>query len=209
MPQKVSPRDVFMHILAIVTLYVCAGSFLTLTFQIINASFPDPLDYYIPGGAIRWAISSLVVIFSVFRWASRFLYRDIQINPEKTELPIRKWLLYFTLFAAGGFIISDLVALIYNFLEGDLTARFLFKVAAVLFVAGAIIVIDVVVVMVTTRFLLTGSLFKQRALRFDGERISHLQILQNQIVNYWIQKGRLPETLEDLSDLFPVLPPRK
>jgi hypothetical protein len=51
---------------------------------------------------------------------------------------IRKWLIYFTLFAAALIIIGDLVTLLNRFLEGELTVRFLLKVLAVFFVAGSV-----------------------------------------------------------------------
>ncbi|MEK7085265.1 MAG: DUF5671 domain-containing protein, partial [Patescibacteria group bacterium] len=54
------------------------------------------------------------------------------------NLRIRKWLVYFTLFAASLFIIGDLIALIYNFLQGELTVRFFLKILTVFFVAGSV-----------------------------------------------------------------------
>lgn len=44
--EKVSPKDVFLNILSILTLYISAGSFLTLLFQYINIFFPDPLQHF-------------------------------------------------------------------------------------------------------------------------------------------------------------------
>lgn len=221
---KSSPKDVFMHLFAIILLYVSAGSFLTVVFQLINYKFPDQLNNFFGSGPIRWAIASLVVIFPIFLWASRFLESDIARNPEKGDLRIRKWLLYFTLFAAAGFIIGDLVTLIFNFLEGELTVRFLLKILAVLLVAACVFgyylyslrkkpgefskrakifvwaVIAVVAVAVIGGFISAGSPFKQRLLRFDGQRLADLQTLQSQIVNYWTQKNRLPAALDDLRD---------
>src|SRR3989344_3920599 len=134
-----TPKDVFMHLLAIIALYVGAFSLLTLFFQYINVYFPDPLNlYYDAGGAIRWALASLIIIFPVFLWASRSLYKDRAKNPEKGEIRVRKWLLYFTLFAAGVLVIGDLIALVYNFLQGELTVRFFLKILSVFAVASAI-----------------------------------------------------------------------
>jgi len=136
---KSSPKDVFLHLLTIVALYFCAFNFTTLVFKLIEIGFPDPLNqYYDFGSSVRWSIASLTIIFPVYLWAARFLYRDIAAHEEKAELKIRKWLLYFTLFAAAVLIIGDLVALIFNFLEGELTARFLLKVLAILAVAASV-----------------------------------------------------------------------
>lgn len=143
-PIKTSPRDVFLHLLAIITLYVSAGSFITLLFQYINILIPDALDQagYYPRtasyGTIRWAIASLVVIFPVYISTSWFLNQSYVASPAKRNLRIRKWLIYFTLFAAALIIIGDLVALLYNLLGGEFTTRFILKVLAVFFAAGSV-----------------------------------------------------------------------
>ena len=119
---KTGPREVFFHLLAIVTLYLSAISFGALLFQYIDRFFPDPLVDYYPrlSGAIRWAIASLVIVFPVYLWLSWTLRREEIRDPARRELKVRKWLLYFTLFVAAVVINGDLVALIYNFLGGDL-----------------------------------------------------------------------------------------
>ncbi len=222
---KSSPRDVFLHLLTVVALYFCAFNFVTLVFKLVETAFPDPLNqYYDFGSAVRWSIAALVIIFPVYLWVSRFLYRDTAANPEKAELKIRKWLLYFTLFVAAVLIIGDLVALIFNFLEGELTVRFLLKILTILAVAVSVfgfyfyelkrkpaafspraklfvwVVIAMVIVMVIAGFFIAGSPFKQRQIRFDRERVSHLQGIQWQIVNFWQQKERLPAALDELRD---------
>ncbi len=232
--QKSSPRDVFMYILNIAGLYASACSVLILLFQYINLAFPDVLNpYYDPGDPIRWALASIIIIFPVFLWASRFLQKDIVVNPQKSELKIRKWLLYFTIFAAGVLIIGDLVTLIYNFLQGEITFRFILKIVSVLIVAVAVFgyylydlrrkpeefsknmkifswsVIVVVIVIVVAGFFMAGSPFKQRLVRFDREKVNNLQEIQGQIVNYWIQKELLPRSLNDLKDPISGFTPPK
>lgn len=141
--EKSSPKDVFLHLLAIISLYVSAGSFVALLFQYINISFPDLLqqgDYYLRSAysSIRWAIATLIVVFPVYIFTNWLLGKDYAKNPSHRDLRVRKWLIYLTLFAAALFIIGDLIALIYNFLEGELTVRFFLKIAVVFLVAGAI-----------------------------------------------------------------------
>jgi len=139
---KTSPKDIFLHLLAIIALYASAISFLTLAFQYANLAFPDTLEYsYAIDAAysrIRMAISFLIIAFPVYLFVMRFFEKDYKKNPEKRKLTVRKWLIYFTLFVAALVILGDLIALINNFLEGDLTVRFAIKVVAVLFVAGSI-----------------------------------------------------------------------
>lgn len=214
-----------MYLLATITLYFSVWSVISLLFDYTNIAFPDPLNpYYDAGGSIRWELALLVIIFPVYFWLSRFLRGELVKEPAKSEIKVRKWLLYLTLFVAALLIIGDLVALIYNFLGGELTMRFLLKILSVLAVAAgvfwyylydlrnggvalssrakftALSIAAAVVVIAVAGFFVAGSPFRQRLVRFDGQKVNDLQVLQSQIVNYWIQKGVLPTTLGDLRD---------
>lgn len=225
---KTSPKDFFLHLLAIATLYLSAVSFGTLTFQFINKFFPDPLaELYAASftGPIRWAIASLVIVFPTYVWVSWFLARDAARHPEKRELKIRKWLFYFTLFAAAVVIIGDLVLLIYNFLGGALSGRFILKILTVFFIAASVFgyylwnlrvermasrdprmkwfvfgVVAVVSIATLYGFFVVGSPFAERMRRFDERRVQDLQSIQWQVVSYWQRKERPPESLDNLRD---------
>ncbi len=222
-----------MQLFAIVGLYISAGSILALMFQYINLWFPDQLDYgYMMGtsGAIRWAMAMLMVVYPVFLFISSLIYKDYAKNPENRELKTRKWLIYFTLFVAALTMGGDLIALIYNFLEGDLSARFILKVLTIFIVAGtvfyiylkdlrdelskksrqifALVVSTFILSAIIAGFFTAGSPFVARMHRFDERRINDLQIIQNEIINYWQQKDKLPSALLDLkNDISGFVPP--
>lgn len=222
---KSSPKDVFLHLLSIGTLYYVAVQFITLIWQYINIYFPDPLEpeYFTNyAGLIRFAMASLLIVYPVHCYVMWLLYGDYAAHPEHRELRIRKWLVHFTLFVAAIVMTGDLVTLVYNFLGGELTARFVLKVLTVLVVAGMIfifylrdlknkwalkgiraLVLAVIVAMLVAivgGFFTAGSPFKARLYRFDEQRVNDLQMLQGQIINYWQSKGKLPSTLADLED---------
>lgn len=140
---KATPKDFFLNMLTIITLYVSSASFLTVVFQIINLNIPDLLDQGFSDPAshlntIRFALSSLVVFFPVYLGAMSFLHAEYKKAPFKRNLWIRRWLIYFTLFAAALIIMGDVVALVNNLLSGELKMRFFLKVVSILFVAGSI-----------------------------------------------------------------------
>lgn len=141
--RRAGPKDVFLHLLAIVALYVSGGTFLALIFQYINILIPDPLfsnQFGLDAAyrTIRWSIATLIVVFPVYILTARFLNKAYLSDSVSRNLRIRKWLLYFTLFVAAIILIGDLVTLIFNLLGGELTLRFVLKVLTVAFVAGAI-----------------------------------------------------------------------
>lgn len=232
--QKSSPRDVLTHLFVMAGLYVSAGTFISLVFGLVDAYLPDPLtSYYDPASGIRWSLATLTVVFPVYVWGSWFLVKDMAANAWKGELRVRKWLVYVTLFAAAVLIIGDLVSLLYNFLEGGLSNRFLLKTLAVFAVGVAVFTyylydlrrraeefspkmrvlviatIAVVAAAIVTGFVMAGSPFRQRLVRFDEQRLGHLQHIQSKVVFFWQQKERLPESLDELQDpISGFVPPR-
>ena len=220
-----TPKDVFLHLFNIVTFYLSTIGFITLYIQYINAAFPDPLTYYFTAiaGGVRWSTSVLFIAVPAYLLSSWFLAKDLAITPEKRDLKLRKWLVYFTLFVSAITIIVDLMIFVYNFLNGELTIQFFLKVLIVLLVAGAvfgyylwdlkrpvkktnapkilaIIFSGVVLASIILGFFIVGTPADQRDRRFDDQRVSDLQMLQAQIVDYWNKKDALPKGLNNLED---------
>lgn len=219
-------KDVFQYLLMIAMLYASVGSFLVLIFQYINHLFPDALTYQYGADfdAIRSSTAVLLIVFPVFLVTSWLILRDIRTNQEKTDLWIRKWLLYLTLFLSALTIIIDLITLVYSLLNGDLTVRFLLKVAVVLAVSATVfgfylwdvrrheqstsrlptafgsVTAAVVFVSIIAGFFIVGSPFYQRKVRFDLRRVNDLQTIQNEIVTYWQGKNVLPTSLASLTN---------
>jgi hypothetical protein len=218
------PRDALLHLLSAIALYWSAGSMLTLLFAYVNVWVPDPLEPYASAaGAINWPLAMLTIIFPVYLWSVWFLNRDLARYPEKNEYKIRRWLLYLNVFLAGALLIGDMVALIYGFLSGGLSARFLLKVLAVFAVGAAVFayyLFDLrrqagyasklrfwgwgaaaaVLAVIIAGVSLAGSPFRQRLLRFDERKVGDLQNIQWQVVNFWQNKKRLPADLAELRD---------
>lgn len=216
---RTSAKDFFLHLGSMVALYATAISFLNLLFRIINKVFPEvSRNYYAwgSGSEISLPVATLIVAFPLFLILSKLVYRTYAENPLKKELHIRKWLTYITLFVAGIILAGDLVMVIYKFLDGqDLTAAFLLKALVVVLVTGAIfahylqdirdrlspkcrkmrpIVVSIVVLAaIVWGFVVMGSPQAQRLIRLDNQKISDLQNLQWQVVNYWQVNGQIPE----------------
>ncbi len=217
------PRDVFLHLFAIVTLYWSAISVITLCWQYINYFFPDVLNYnYGFSGSMRFALASLIIVFPLFMLVSWLLNKIYAKESGVRESKIRKWLIYLTLFVTALVIIGDLVFVVNTFLNGEITARFLLKALSVLIVAKVIFwyylddvrrpsasasakyvagaVAAVILALVVGAFFIVGSPMQARLMQFDQQRLNDLQGIQYQVVNHWQQKGALPATLTDLND---------
>ena len=219
------PRDLFLHLLAIVTLYWSSISFVTLIWQFINNWFPDNLSYYSVNSSlslIRFAVSAIIIVFPVFIVVSWYLNKIYRRESAVRESKIRKWLIYLTLFIASLVIIGDLIFVINNLLGGEPTVRFILKALSIILVAGIIfgyyfddvrrdiptktakyfawITSILVLAVVVGAFIVVGSPSSARLFQYDQQKISDLQTIQGQIVNYYQGKGHLPAKLSDLTD---------
>ncbi len=223
--QKTGPKDVLLHILSIIFLYVAVASFINLVLMYLDVKMPDPLqDTFYIYDSIRWILAVLVIVFPAYLWSVWFLDRSYKSLPERRELRSRKWLVYITLCLAALLMIGDLIALVYELLRGEFTTRFLLKVLTVLLAAGAVFIyylwdvrrssdetkkwpvklasygsIAIVIIALVLGFILVGSPSEERAYRFDDQRVSDLSQIQNDIINnYWITKRKLPEMLSQI-----------
>lgn len=138
-----SAREAFLYLVLFTTLYISAFNLGNLIFQFINQAFPDAAmqqERMILQSheAVRWSISYLVVAFPIFLYISRLIGRAIRLDPGKGFSKVRRWLTYLTLFVAAGVLIGDFVALVFNFLGGELGVRFGLKVVTVGAIAGAV-----------------------------------------------------------------------
>ena len=137
-----SAREAFLYLVLFATLYVAAYQFGSLLFDLINRALPDPADPdYVAthlAQSMRWSVACVIVAFPVFVFVARHLGRELARNPAKRLSAVRRWLTYLTLFLAATVLVGDTIALVYNLLGGELTARFVLKVLVAAVIAGAI-----------------------------------------------------------------------
>jgi hypothetical protein len=224
---KVTPKDFFLWAGAMVSLYGSVVAFITLVFSYINYVFPDPLAYYsmeVFSGGMRFQMATLIVLVPVMLVLMRLIRKDIASDSDKKDLWIRRWALFLTVFIAGAAIVIDLITLINFFLGGELTMRFLLKVAVLLLVAGGVFLhffadlkgywlkqpqrarmvgwaaAALVLVTIIAGFFIMGTPAQARLYRFDSQKVSDLQSIQWQIVNFWQQKQVIPAALTEIED---------
>ncbi len=224
MNTKTTPKDFFLHIGATVALYSAVIAFIDLAFEIINKLLPDQLNNYWNASSIVWPISMLVVLVPVLYVIEWFIARDLSKMIEKKDIWVRKWRIYLTLFLTGATIAGDLITLINTYLNGEISARFVYKVIIVFVVCSTVFKyylfsvhesarwtklvkktvpwfgILIVVAVIVGGFVIVGSPSQQRAIRFDEQRVQDLVNIQGQIIRYWQYSQTLPQTISDLND---------
>jgi len=221
-------QDFFLYLFSVICLYASSVSFISLMYAVINKYFPDNLYSYSSSSSARWAIASLVIFFPIFVLLSWVINKSIIKFPEIANLGIRKVLYYFTLFVAGLAMAIDLVTLIFYFLDGEISTRFILKVLSVLVVGGlvfgyylydlrrnvtqssstpkimAVIVSILVLVALVFGFVTFGSPTQVRKMKFDNQRTNDLSNIQDAVSSYYRANGSvLPKSLLLLSQSSP------
>lgn len=136
-----SAREAFLYLVLFTALFLSAYHLGSLLFDLINRAWPDPAmsnNWRSPDESIRWSIASILIAFPVFLFVARYLNRELIRSPIKRLSAVRRWLTYLTLFVAAGFLIGDLITLVFNTLGGELTIRFVLKVIVAGLISGTV-----------------------------------------------------------------------
>lgn len=192
--------------------------------DVLNSVYSYGYDTY-QYDNLRTALSTLIIFFPVFLLVHYFWSKKVNSGLGDHDVIIRKWMLYIVLFLSSLVIVIDLVTLVRYFVAGEITNRFIFKVLATLIVAlfvGIYYILELlgkkkisvfkigitsaikssilVLLAIVLGFSVMGSPKTQRLARLDDRKITDLQSIQYQIINYYQQKETLPKILKDLVD---------
>ncbi len=132
-------KSFVLQLAALATLFVSLPAFITLIFSIINLQFPDAADNYwqieSAESSIRYTIAILVIFFPAYLVLTR---KVNQARRGEGELyhTLTRWLIYLALLVAGMIMLGDLAVVVYTFLNGEITIRFILKALTLLAVIG-------------------------------------------------------------------------
>jgi hypothetical protein len=130
-------RDAFLYLLTFTALYITVSSVIVLYYTYLNYLYPDPAwndwSAEMAVSTVRYAISAVLIAFPLFVLFTVMFDRVGRGGDAGQIHPTRRWLTYLTLFLAAAVSLGDVITLLYFFLDGSLTTRFVMKVV-VLFV---------------------------------------------------------------------------
>ncbi|MBP6857812.1 MAG: hypothetical protein KBC11_01310 [Candidatus Pacebacteria bacterium] len=174
---------------------------------------------------MRSSIALLIIMFPVFLVIARYWSKAVKGHLSHWDEVMKKWVIYLVVFLASLMVIIDLVTLVRYFVSGEITIRFILKVLAVLITAKIVglyylselgvkvpmmpknkskmfVWVSSVLVLfgIVYGFTVMGGPGSQRNLRLDQRRTDDLQSIQWQVINFWQQKERLPESLDEFKN---------
>lgn len=224
---RVTPKDFFLWAGAMIALYWSVISLIYLLFNYIDYTFPTPtsfapIDPYQSG--VGYEMASIIVLLPVYFILMWLINRDIKHDRTRKNIWVRRWALIVTLFVVAAAIAIDLIAVLTTFLNGEsFTLSFLLKALLVLLIAAAgfmhfiadmwgywdefperrrSVAIGVGVLAAATiaaGFFIIGTPMQAMAYREDEQKVSDLQSIQSDIVAYWQENGKLPTSLDQIS----------
>lgn len=222
-----SAREAFLYIVYFSLLGMVATQVGSLAFAWIDRQFADDLaqNGYFRSWAttgMRWSVASLLVGYPIFLFLGWRLAARKRKDAERRRSRVHAWLTYVTLIFAAGALIGDLVAVVFQFLNGELQSRFLAKAAVVGAVSTAIlwnysrdverhasgvdlagralalVATLVAGALVAWAFTIVRSPYSARLQLADEQRLQGLVETTRLVDCHYTYAGRLPESLEAL-----------
>jgi hypothetical protein len=134
-------KFVFFYLLHLVSLGFMASSFGIILFQIINKYVADVVVAYSGSyneSALKFAISALLVSTPIYYGISHLIQKSLFRGELKKDSAVRRWLTYLILFVSFLIFVGWLIAFVNNFLNGEVTMKFILKTLSVLAIAAAV-----------------------------------------------------------------------
>jgi len=230
-------KTLFWYFSLFWTMAITAFSVGAVWFQLINKFFPVEVGYQVMRNvfsqtAVRSAIAALIVgapVFFLFVWLIRKAIKKDEVNLESGT---RMWVGYLILFVVVATAVGDIITVVWKFLNGDFTSRFLLKSLVILAITSwtfvyfwlslksndglknsklpkifTIISAGVVVISLIIGFTLMDSPAVTRAKSYDLTRENDLRNISAGVDNYFNQSGQLPINLEDLKPIEGITDP--
>ncbi|OUS36273.1 hypothetical protein A9Q94_09885 [Rhodobacterales bacterium 56_14_T64] len=220
--RSTAAKDAFFYVLLFVGFGMVAGNTLAMLLAQVNFWIPEAgrTDRYAVSG-IRWSMAAIIVFAPAFWYMNRVDNRATMADSSRSHNTIRRWLSSLAMLIAVITLMGDALYLIYKFLDGHVTARFLAKSAIVALIAGvvlsyfrqertqstkvwllppAIALLGLTALGLGLSLSTIGGPFQGKKEQRDRWRISDLRSLAGDIRNCeTIDRNNLPETLDPLT----------
>src|SRR6056297_187937 len=225
--QKLHPAVIALLILlSLITLCFTAFAIGDIIFLLIDKFIPDPvhsLSAY-RFNSIKFSIASLITTAPIYIILINYLQKSLKNGRLPFESSIRKWLGYFSILVSSCIIIGIWIAVIVNFLDGDLTLRFFLQLLTVFLISAGIlfynilnikrseikkhniiqiifnsIVIPLSIIALVFGFIMMEPPSQTRARRLDENKLRTINSIRNQIDTHYINTSSLPTSLDQIN----------
>lgn len=222
-----SAKYTFLYLLSLFSLISVTLSIGNIIFQLINKHVVDIIHTYsgnYSSSAVKFAISSLIIATPIYYLCVGQINKNLSTGELSRTSQIRRWLTYFILLVSSFVAIGWLIAIIYSFLDGDLTLKFGLKTLASLSIAGIVggyyfydikrskiddkneiikyyfySTLAIIVITFFAGLFFVESPKETRQRKLDNLILEKFSKIDGALNNYYIDKEKLPKTLEELA----------
>ena len=223
-----NPKFAFYYILSLVALIFVSFSVGMIIFSIIDKTIIDALTYSYTinnSSSLRFGIAALIISAPIFFICVKAINKNLEKAYMDREGALRNWLTYFILVVSAVIILSSLVGVIYNFLEGETTLKSILKFATVLIIAALIFAyylydirrseikkkdriintffissLGIILIVFTASWFFMDSPKIAHKRRIDDKLLTNINSIENYINNYYDLKNELPDNLEQVAN---------
>lgn len=223
--ESTTAKNFALQLGSLVALYVSVTTLVVMLFSIINLQFPDAADaayqYESAQGSIRFAIAMLIVFVPTYLVLTRIVNRSRR-TAKGAYLALTKWLIYLSLLVGGFVLLGDFVSVVYTFLNGEITTRFILKALTILLVVGSAFyyylhdakgywnthekqsmqigmgVAVIVIAAITYGYYSIDAPSVVRDISIDQNQVYDLQDMQWRVEAYYAKNETLPQTIADV-----------
>jgi len=131
----------FYYMLSLIALIFAALSAGMIIFQIINKNIVDVIVQRASDFSphqLKFAISALIISAPIFYATTWQIYKNLFSGVFDKDSGVRRWLTYLVILVSSVVMLGWLIAIVNNFLDGELTVKFILKAATAIGIAAAI-----------------------------------------------------------------------
>jgi hypothetical protein len=235
-PKSNAAKFVFFYLLELVSLGFMTVSFGIILFQMINKNIADAITGYSGSyseGALKFAISALLVSTPIYYVIGSFIQKSLFKGEFRKDSGIRRWLTYLILFVSFLIFVGWLIAFVYNFLNGEVTMKFILKTSSVLVIAATVFsfylydirreavenikdrtlkiffiaTLSAVVIVFVASFFVAESPAAARNRLLDNQTINNFYAIDNCANQYYGENQKLPAGFAVMEADCPTLTP--
>lgn len=233
--EKVHPAfHLFLYLSMFFSLGFLIGGMLTSLYQFVNKYIPDTSNInefnasVFDDALLKIGLSMLFVASIVYFIASKVVNKKLIKGDIRSNSLVRKFLTYIALFILVAISIGSLVALVFNYLNGELTGNTFGKIAAFFVVSGFFalfyfweirrkeltdkkfdilyfITLAAVIIVLVFGVIIADSPQMTREKKLDENRVMEMQNINNNVGIFFNNNKRLPKADEiEKSAKFPI-----
>jgi len=221
----------FYYMLSLIALIFTALATGMIIFQVINKNITDVIIQHAGDFSLdqlKFAISALIISAPIFYITTWQIHKNLFSGAFNKDASARKWLTYFVLLVSSVVMLGWLIAIVNNFLDGELTVKFILKALTAIGIAAAIFTfyyydikrekiagekseiiriyfygsLVVIIIVFIAGIFIMESPQKTRDRKMDNAVLENFEDIDRAIGTYYSDNEKLPADLEKIKSEF-------